>query len=222
MTHYNYGQLEQLWINAGGSKTLAPLMAAIAMAESGGNSDAENRTDNNGTQTSWGLWQISDGTHNEPVPNILDASVNARAAVQKWKDQGLGAWGTYTSGAYLQFLQGNVPAEANLPPSGSGNSPSGTKTTGDNPSPFGWFSFIGSGILGNLLAPGSGYVGSFSNPISPIEDMAHGVKIMAADFARLMTWVAWLFAPANWLRIGAFVFGLIVLGASFYMFKEAL
>jgi hypothetical protein len=219
MTQYNYGQLEQLWINAGGPTAMAPLMAAIALAESAGRSDAENPNDNNGTQTSWGLWQISNGTHNQPVPNILDPNINARAAVQKWKDQGLGAWGTYTSGAYLQFLHGNVPAEANLPPASAGQN---AQTTSSNPSPFGWFSFIGSGILGNLLMPGSGFVGSFSNPLSPLEDMVSGVKIMAADFSRLMSWVAWLFAPSNWLRIGAFFLGLIMLGASFYMFKEAL
>ena len=31
MADYSYGQLETLWINAGGSKALAPLMAAIAL-----------------------------------------------------------------------------------------------------------------------------------------------------------------------------------------------
>ena len=39
-THYSYAELEGLWINAGGSKTYAPLMAAIADAESGGCSTA--------------------------------------------------------------------------------------------------------------------------------------------------------------------------------------
>lgn len=107
---YSYRQLEQLWTSAGGSSKLAPIMAAIAMAESGGNPNATNPTDNGGRQTSWGLWQISNGTHSQPAPNILDPTVNARQAVAKYKAQGLKAWGTYTSGLYKNFLQGNTKA----------------------------------------------------------------------------------------------------------------
>src|SRR5260370_21184368 len=87
-TKYTYSQIEGLWINAGGSKGLAPLMAAIALAESGGCSADENPTDNGGIQTSWGLWQISDGTHNQPVPNILSPSVNAQQAGATYKPPG--------------------------------------------------------------------------------------------------------------------------------------
>lgn len=104
MTAYTFGQLETLWINAGGPTAVAPLMAAIALAESSGNPNAVNRTDNGGTQTSWGLWQISDGTHSQPVSGILDPSVNAQQAVKKFRTQGLKAWGTYTSGAYRQYM----------------------------------------------------------------------------------------------------------------------
>ena len=116
MTVESYAQLEGLWDQAGGSPSLAPLMAAIAEAESGGNPASENTTDNNGTQTSWGLWQISDGTHNQPVPNILDPLVNAQQAVAKETGpQGLAAWGTYDSGAYRQFLQGGVAPSTSAP-----------------------------------------------------------------------------------------------------------
>ena len=104
MADYTYAQLEGLWINAGGSQSLAPLMAAIAEAESGGNPSAVNAVDNNGTQTSWGLWQVSNGTHSPPAANILDPNVNAQQAVAKYQSQGLGAWGTYTSGAYRAFM----------------------------------------------------------------------------------------------------------------------
>jgi len=123
MADYSYGQLETLWINAGGSKPLAPLMAAIALAESGGNAAATNPNDNNGTQTSWGLWQISDGTHGQPAANILDPAVNAKQAVAKYQSQGLGAWGTYSSGAYRKFYKGSAPPSS-LPQ--GGNSGGGT------------------------------------------------------------------------------------------------
>jgi hypothetical protein len=112
---YTYAQLEGLWINNGGSASLAPIMAAIALAESRGNPAATNATDNGGTQTSWGLWQISDGTHSQPVPNILDPNVNAAQAVKKVKSQGLQAWGTYTSGAYKQFMSDASPVTTGLP-----------------------------------------------------------------------------------------------------------
>lgn len=129
MTVYSYAQLEQLWINAGGATSLAPVAAAIAEAESGGNSAAENKTDNNGTQTSWGLWQISNGTHNQPVPNILDPNVNAQQAVAKYKGAGnsFSPWGTYTSGAYLAHLSNGTTPDQNVP-AGTGTTPTATLT----------------------------------------------------------------------------------------------
>jgi Lysozyme like domain len=111
---YSYAELEGLWENAGGAASLAPVMAAIAMAESGGCSTALNPTDNGGRQTSWGLWQISNGTHSSPGPNPLTGPGNAALAVAKYQSQGITAWGTYSSGAYKQFLQGSVPADLNV------------------------------------------------------------------------------------------------------------
>lgn len=126
-----FAQLEALWINNGGSRALAPTMAAIAMAESSGNPAAMNKTDNGGRQTSWGLWQVSDGTHNMPRANILDPNVNAQAAVAKYKEQGLRAWGTYTSGAYREFLKNGVDPNSNGIPSGSTSTATDASLTGD-------------------------------------------------------------------------------------------
>ena len=98
---YSYRQLEQLWTAAGGSAKLAPLMAAIAMAESGGNARAKNPKSD-----ASGLWQIN----GLPFPgDVWDPLTNARMAVAKYKSQGLKAWATYTSGAYKKFLQGKAP-----------------------------------------------------------------------------------------------------------------
>jgi hypothetical protein len=121
MATYSYAQLEQLWINNGGSKALAPVAAAIAEAESGGNAGATNPTDNNGTQTSWGLWQISNGTHAQPVPGILDPNTNAQQAVAKYTAAGgWSPWGTYDSGAYRAYLSGSTTPDPNVPSGGSG------------------------------------------------------------------------------------------------------
>lgn len=163
---YSFAQLEQLWINAGGPKSIAPVMAAIALAESSGIPSETNKTDNGGRQTSWGLWQISDGTHNMPVANILDPNVNAQQAVKKYRTQGLTAWGTYTSGRYRQFLQSGVAPDQNLP---SGSTPIGSSGTAEP-----------AGVIGNIGgAIGQGFAAAFSSIFKPfIEIMIWGSETM--------------------------------------------
>lgn len=112
MTTYTYSQLEGLWIQAGGPRWRAPLMAAIAMAESGGQSDARNPSG------ATGLWQILGAVNPQDQSRLTNPSVNAHEAVLKYRSQGLGAWATYTSGAYKKFLRGNPP-----PPTGPGPGP---------------------------------------------------------------------------------------------------
>ena len=112
MTVYSYAQLEGLWIDQGGPRALAPLMAAIAMAESGGDSDARNPSG------ATGLWQILGAVYPRDAQALTDPAVNAREAIAKYKTQGLKAWVTYTSGAYKQFLRGSVPPNTNVPGSG--------------------------------------------------------------------------------------------------------
>ena len=102
--NYSFTQLEQLWTQAGGNPAVAPTMAAIGLAESSGNPNAVNPTDNNGQQTSWGIWQISNGTHNPVSSSWNDPLTNAALAVQKYNSQGLSAWGSYNSGAYQNYL----------------------------------------------------------------------------------------------------------------------
>ena len=120
MTALTYSQLEGVWLQAAqGTKydtqTWAALMAAIAEAESGGNPGATNPNDNGGTQTSWGLWQISLGNHAAPSPSWSDPVTNAQLAIGKLNGQGLSAWGTYDSGAYRQYLNGSTTPSGNFP-----------------------------------------------------------------------------------------------------------
>jgi hypothetical protein len=113
---YTYAQLEGLWINNGGPASVAPIAAAIALAESGGCSTALNPTDNGGRQSSFGLWQISNGTHTPPVNNIYDPNVNAMQAVGKYQGgAGFSPWGTYNSGAYKAFLSGSTTPDTSVP-----------------------------------------------------------------------------------------------------------
>lgn len=132
MTTYTYTQLETLWINAGGSKAIAPLMAAIAMAESGGNSTATNHN-TNGT-TDFGLWQIN--SVNGGSTALFDPAANAKEALKIYNSQGLKAWTTYNTGAYKQFYNSSIVASS-LPQGGTDTSASLTSA---------------SGILGGLLS----------------------------------------------------------------------
>jgi hypothetical protein len=115
-TTLSYSQLKGVWLNAAkgtqyATNAWASLMAAIAEAESGGDPTATNPYDNDGTQTSWGLWQISNGTHSAPASDWADPAGNAQLAIQKLDGQGLGAWGTYTSGAYKAYVSGKTTAD---------------------------------------------------------------------------------------------------------------
>jgi lysozyme-like protein len=188
MATLSFAQLEGLWIQAGGPKLVAPLAAAIALAESSGNPAAVNPTDNGGTQTSWGLWQISDGTHNQPVANILDPRVNARAAVAKYTGAGntFRPWGTYATGAYKRYLPSGYVAPAN--------------TTGGS-----------SGGLSGALDSALQDLGSaVTNPL----DLATALTSIAKSFSAIGTIAGesikafeWLFVPSHWIRIMAFGFG---------------
>lgn len=115
MTDYTYAQLEGLWINAGGPRDQAPTAAAIAEAESGGNSDARNPSGASG------LWQIL----GNPFPgNVFDPATNARMAVAKYKDSPTGGnnfdpWVTFTDGSYRAYMSGKTTPDSNVPGSPS-------------------------------------------------------------------------------------------------------
>lgn len=206
-----FAQLESVWIQAGGSATLAPLMAAIALAESSGDPTATNPTDNNGTQTSWGLWQISTGNHDEPNPDWADPLENAKLAVAKWNSQGLWAWGTYTSGAYKKYLpNGYVAPNSDIPGVGGategGQGAAGTVTTEGS-----WTSGLGTvwsdATSGLVTIPGV-VLGTFG-------DVDKGV-------AALYNHLALFFQPSTYVRIGAGVVGgLCLVAAIVFMVKEA-
>jgi hypothetical protein len=125
---YTYAQLQGLWINAGGPAGVSEVAAAIALAESGGCSTALNPSDNGGTQSSFGLWQISNGTHNPSAPNIYNGAVNAKLAVGKYKAAGnrFTDWGTYVHGAYKAFLKGGSTPDTNVPTANGGPAADGS------------------------------------------------------------------------------------------------
>lgn len=121
----NVGQLKALALAAGFNDRDASIMAAIAMAESGGRSAAHNNNPRTG-DNSYGLWQVNMLGGMGPERRrafgigsneaLFDPAVNASAARKVFESQGFGAWSVFKSGAYRQFLPAAMRAQAGAPP----------------------------------------------------------------------------------------------------------
>jgi hypothetical protein len=94
--NYNCAELEQLWDSQGGNQSDATMAAAIAEAESGGDTTSTDH-DSNGT-TDYGLWQIN--SINGGSIASYNPALNARQAISI---SGNGStwwpWYTYRYGA---------------------------------------------------------------------------------------------------------------------------
>lgn len=99
--------------NAGFAGDDLPTAVAIALAESGG--DSQNQTGDGGT--SWGLWQIHWTVHPEfDKSQLLDPQYNANAAYALYSRAG-GAftdWSAYNNGKFAGFLPAAQVASAPL------------------------------------------------------------------------------------------------------------
>jgi hypothetical protein len=158
---YNYAQIEGIWVQAGGPVGVAPIAAAIAMAESGGNTTATDN-DSNGT-VDRGLWQINSVHGGQSTYDVMG---NARAAVAisnngtNWSP-----WTTYTSGAYRQFVQMNVPPDTSAPINGTNAAANQNATlTGDTAT------LAGLPLPGGLWDPGNWFL----DPLGSIGSAAGG------------------------------------------------
>jgi len=153
VANLTYSQLEQLWIQAGGSPTLAPYAAATAIVESGGDPTAYNASG------ATGLWQIeypgSDvlGYSSAQLDNPLD---NAKAAVALSKNTMAGLLSNWT--AYEP-----AGAAAAIVKQNGGKIPSSTTTTASTTTTG---SGTVQGIQGNVpgvSAPGATASGAVSS-----------------------------------------------------------
>lgn len=170
-TTYTYAQLEGLWINAGGNPAMAPLAAAIAEAESGGQAAVTSQNPDGGTNV--GPWQIDTrGVGNGfTVAQLSDPATNASLAVQgssngtNWAD-----WETYVNGAYKAFLSSSTtPDTSGLPVSTAGtiSTMAATGTTGSGSSCVLSVPLAGCilpksglrGIIGGLCLGAAGIIG---------------------------------------------------------------
>ena len=124
-------QLVGLAKGAGFDTKEAVIMAAIAKAESGGNSNSKNFKP---PDKSYGLWQINMIGRLGPArmqefglqreDQLFDPVTNAKAAYAIRKSQGLSAWTVYKTGAYKTYLSAaeaakNAPSLRTSPSFGS-------------------------------------------------------------------------------------------------------
>jgi hypothetical protein len=115
MAKLSQAQIEMYARSAGMSNP--QIMAAIAMAESGGNPRAHNPIP---PDNSYGLWQINMLGAMGPARRkefgitsndaLFNPAVNARAAAKILASQGPKAWSTYTNGAYKKYLKSGSTA----------------------------------------------------------------------------------------------------------------
>jgi hypothetical protein len=167
------------------------VMAAIAMAESGGNPRAHNPVP---PDNSYGLWQINMIGSMGPArrqqygissnEELYDPAVNARAAAKILKSQGPSAWSTYSSGAYKKYLNGS---------SGATNAtnavwdPLGSLAGGLVLGPGGTL----LGGLGGMDGLTGGLTGDAGSGLSSISDVAQ-LAVKAGE---------WMSNPRNWLDV---------------------
>lgn len=219
-TSYDFAGLKQLWIANGGQKSLAPVMAAIALAESSGRMNAIDN-DSNGS-TDYGLWQINSVHGYNSAQLLSNANYNAQAAVAVLNSQGLGAWTTYTSGAYRQYLNGaHAPGlNANTGKSSMYTRPGGSPSadTGVGSILAGWSSeeqaipsLPNQGVQTTSFLSGIFSVPDLTaipNPLTFVSDLVNGVGSVT-DFLQALVWIL---NPVNILRMVEFLTGLVLMG----------
>lgn len=211
-TTFGFSELEQLWISAGGSQAMAPTMAAIALAESGGcryalagpkdvrpvKSCTYRQT--NG-ENSVGLWQINVQAHPQySVQSLFDPNANARAAVSILGGGPPTPWSTYTSGAYRQYL------------SGGGSSPAGGVERPDIPGNENINFFT------DRFHDVTGFFGRTGHMIfGEVTDIVGVLKHLTEAFVRF---VSFFINPLNWLRMVEFIIGAWAIGAGIWVFTQ--
>jgi hypothetical protein len=133
VTGYSQDQLAGLALNAGVPSSNLQVASAIAMAESGGDSNLVNPGRSGDPEYSVGLWQVNIRAHPQYTEaQMKNPQLNA-AAMFKISNGGTNwyPWGSYTNGSYKSFMTTPVSPVATLGFQTTGTS---TNTASNKPS----------------------------------------------------------------------------------------
>lgn len=165
-------------------------MTAIALAESGGDTGAQNKSNSNGTWDS-GLWQVNDiwkGQDNTSGnvatfrQQMLDGNRNASMAGHIYRTQGLTAWSVYKNGKYKAHMATAEEAEGDSHDAGLFES--------------------ARGVAESVI----------DNPLEGIDAVAAAVAQVGDAFSTIVEWVT---DPNVWKRVALVVAGLGLAYVSF-------
>jgi hypothetical protein len=194
-------QLAALLRKAGVDAGNAAYLVAIAHPESGANPQAVQQGQPYSTE-GWGLWQITPGNSEPNIATnsgLLNAQKNADAAAAKLHSQGLGAWTTYSDGAFQPYFAAAKQAVSKVygfPMSTVDQLVSETKGVG---------SATGAGSGGDSSSQIASFMGSSGGVLKDTGSLLHGA-------ATVIDRIFALFAPGQGWRI---VFGV---GAAAFLF----
>lgn len=150
MSQLTFGQIRDLWLSVGGPTGAADTAAAIAIAESGGRTDAHNPVP---PDDSYGLWQINylgnlraprTARYGAPAALLADPMLQARAALDiSGGGTNFKPWSTFTSGAYLRYM----PNKTNPIPVGGTHLPAPIVTLAPTPTGKGYWLVTADGAV---------------------------------------------------------------------------
>jgi hypothetical protein len=218
---YSFSQLEDLWVQAGGNQADAPVMASVALAESGGKPW---NTNFKPPDYSVGLWQINYYGANAaprtalwgPPTNLYGSSpqqalANAKAAVY--------LLGQNRSG--LTSNWGGDPAVKEYNAAGGGDAGVAAlqKTYGGTPSFPGEGPGFSGGVGGEpgVVEPGSPAYGVYQAGAGGYQAVASAVHGTESAIRSTGSFLAKLTDPNFWIRIAEIVGGVMLVGLGLYV-----
>ena len=122
----SYEDLLKLAVSAGFSEQQAKVMAAVALAESGGDPSIDTVKSgldpSKSNEYSVGLWQVNWKAHGDWLKqqgitenDLRNPQINARIAKKIFDMQGYQAWGAYTNGTYRSYMPGSGGPQMKVP-----------------------------------------------------------------------------------------------------------
>jgi hypothetical protein len=204
-------QLYALARRAGLPPDRATVAAAVAMAESGGQTWVTSPNPDGGTNV--GLWQL-DTPGGEgagySVEQLADPWTNAKVMAKTTNGgQSWGPWQTYVEGTYDKYLPAALTAQKSEPSSSQAKDSGGS-----------WIDSAIHGIegIGKVLEGGANSAASAAGSVLSLPSGVTGFFSEADKFAQE---ALWLLNPANWMRVLSGMIGFVLLAAGIMVLVRA-